>query len=124
MLVWSETCEECNSICNSVHFQQNFENWTSGNNDIDKFIKDAQLSAHGNISKVLEWIPYDRFYDIKYISKGKLGDMYRANWIDGRIDKWDNENQNWKRNNQNMVVVLINLSFFNLVTLKYVDMVY
>ena len=25
-------------ICNSKRFQQNFNNWTSGNNNIDKFI--------------------------------------------------------------------------------------
>ena len=41
------TCEECNrkntsfewcKVCNAKHFQQNFENWTSGNDNIDKFI--------------------------------------------------------------------------------------
>ena len=36
----------------------------------------------------LEWIPYDRFYDIKYIAKGEFGEVYRANWIDGYISYW------------------------------------
>ena len=48
--------------CNAKHFKENFKNWTSGNNDIDKFIKNTQLSSHGGINDVLEWIPYDRFY--------------------------------------------------------------
>jgi hypothetical protein len=48
MVVLNEICRKCNNICSSVYFQKNFENWTSGNNDIDKFIQDAQLSAHHN----------------------------------------------------------------------------
>ena len=64
-------CKKCNQentyhnwckACNAKRFQQNFENWTSGNVDIDKFIQDTQLSAD-NRFKILEWIPYDRFYD-------------------------------------------------------------
>ena len=30
--------------------------------------------------------------------------MYKANWIDGFIDKWDYENQNCKRYDQDMFV--------------------
>src|SRR4051812_30979781 len=85
MVVWIEICVKCNPVCPSVYFQQNFENWTSGNNDIDNLIQDAQLSAHHYASQALEWIPYNRFYDIKYIAKGGFGKVYRAKWIDGRI---------------------------------------
>ena len=69
MVVFSERCDKTNYniICNAIHFQQNFDNWTSGNNDIDKFIQDTQLSAHSDTEKALEWIPYDRFYNIIYI---------------------------------------------------------
>ena len=92
-------CEKCNKICHAIRFQRNFENWTSNNNGIDKFIQYTQISAHGwyGLKKALEWIPYDKFYDIKYIAEGEFGKMYRANWIDGPIDEWDVENQNWKR---------------------------
>ncbi|RIA80951.1 kinase-like domain-containing protein [Glomus cerebriforme] len=71
------TCEECYqkntkyfwcSTCNAKHFQQNFKNWNSGNDDVNKFIQDSQLSAKESYN-ALEWIPYDRFYDIKYIAK-------------------------------------------------------
>ena len=106
MVVLDDICEKCNCVCNSIHFQQNFKNWTSGNDDIDKFIQDAQLSAHDYTNKVLEWIHYDRFYDIKYIAKGGFGEVYRANWIDGYIIRWDKSNKNWKRENQNMFVIL------------------
>src|SRR6266496_3829958 len=92
MMVLNDICEICNNTCNAKYFQQNFKNWTSGNNDIDKIIQDTQLSAHNYASDALEWIPYDRFYDIKYIAEGGGFDkIYRAKWIDGYIRYWDNK---------------------------------
>src|SRR4051812_12401192 len=47
-------CEECKQpntgdkwcqSCNSKRFQQNFKNWTSGNNEVDKFIQKIQLKT-------------------------------------------------------------------------------
>jgi len=98
-------CIKCKDICYTEYFQQNFKNWTSGNNDIDKFIRDIQLSEHTyyDVEKALEWILYDRFRDIKCIVKDEI---YKANWIDGYINKWDEENQNWERKNQDMIVIL------------------
>ena len=122
-------CKECNQkntdykwckACNAKHFQQNFEKWTSGNVDIDKFIQEAQLSAY-NYYKVLEWIPYDRFYDIEYIAKGGFGKVYRANWIDGRILNWDIKNKNWKRIYSNMFVALKSLNNSKNVTLEFLN---
>jgi hypothetical protein len=124
-------CEECNQIntsycwchaCNAKHFQQNFKNWTSGNDNIDKFIQDTQISAT-YYEKVLEWIPYDRFYDIKYIAKGGFGTVYRAKWIDGHIYKWDNKHQDWKRHflNLNTYVALKCLDNSKNVTLDFIN---
>ncbi|RIA97516.1 kinase-like domain-containing protein [Glomus cerebriforme] len=93
----------CNT-CNAKRFQQNFKNWTSCNDDIDKFIQHTQLSAKFNY-RVLEWIPYDRFYNIEYIAKGGFGKVYRAIWIDGIIINWDNKNQNWNRNSNKDVIL-------------------
>jgi hypothetical protein len=107
MMVLSNICKKCNYTCNAIHFQQNFENWTSGNDDIDKFIQDTQLSSHNDVKETLEWITYNRFYDIKYIEK--IG-LYEANWVGGYIVKWDNEDQNWKRVNKHIFVALKNLN--------------
>src|SRR6266480_4565056 len=121
-------CKECNQenadygrckVCNAKHFQQNFSKWTSGNVDIDKFIQDTQLSAEYSFY-VLEWIPYDRFYDIEYIAKGGFGEVYRANWINGNIRNWNIENQNWKRNDPNMFVALKSLNNSKNVTLEFI----
>ena len=122
-------CKKCNQEntglwwckrCNAKHFQQNFENWTSGNNDIDKFIQNTQLSATWS-SEVLEWIPYDRFNDIKYIAKGGFGKVYRANWIDGYIIYWGIENQNWKRRFPYEFVALKSLNNSKDVTMEFIN---
>ncbi|RHZ84003.1 hypothetical protein Glove_86g90 [Diversispora epigaea] len=77
-------------------FPKDFNNWTSGNDKIDKFIQDAQLNANDNL-QVIEWIPYIKFKDVKRIGKGGFGTVDYARWIDGYIIKWDIENQQWKR---------------------------
>ncbi|RHZ87579.1 hypothetical protein Glove_33g129 [Diversispora epigaea] len=101
-----EICPECNQVfygcgwwckpCNSKHFQNDFNNWTSGNDKIDKFIQDAQLNANRDWNAI-EWIPYDRFKDVKQIGKGGFGTIHYARWIDGFIEKWDIKNRQWKR---------------------------
>jgi hypothetical protein len=106
--------------CNAKHFQQNFKNWTSGNDDIDKIIQDAQLSAY-DYHKVLEWIPYDRFYDIEYIAKGGFGKVYKAKWVDGNIKRWNDKNQNWDRFYPDEFVALKSLNNSENVTLKFIN---
>src|SRR4051812_40082365 len=62
-------CKKCKQPKNNDYwcricvFQQNFQNWTSGNHDIDEFIQKAQLKAR-NLGEVLEWIEYDRFENV------------------------------------------------------------
>jgi hypothetical protein len=98
---------DCYYECNANRFEQYFKDWTSGNSHIDKFIQSTQLSDHNHYwCQALEWIPYDRFYDIKYVMKSETGEVYKANWIDGYIDNWDESNQNWKRDKPNMSVFL------------------
>ncbi|RHZ88746.1 hypothetical protein Glove_21g83 [Diversispora epigaea] len=71
-------CEECNlefkwcKPCNSKYFKNNFYEWSSGNEKIDKFIRDAQLNA------------YNRFKGIKVIAKGGFGKLEVA------LKKFDN----------------------------------
>ncbi|RHZ82274.1 hypothetical protein Glove_110g70 [Diversispora epigaea] len=119
-------CPECNQEntswckpCNSKHFQNGFDKWTSGNDAMDKFIQDAQFNANSRYG-VIEWIPYDRLEYIKQIAKGGFGTIHLAKWIDGPINEWDIENQQWIRYNQEEVVLKkfdnfanLNEDFFN-----------
>src|SRR5688572_9620100 len=118
MMVLNDKCKKCNYICNAIHFQQNFINWTSGNDIIDKSIQDIQLSTHKNAGRALEWIPYDRFNNI---IKSRFDETYRANWIDGCIHKWNDENQNWKRNKNNVFVILKILNNPKYITLEFMN---
>ncbi|GBB88558.1 hypothetical protein RclHR1_01510009 [Rhizophagus clarus] len=121
MIVLNNKCKKCNQVCDAIHFQQNFESWTSGNDNIDKFIQNTQLSTHCNVSRALEWIPHGKFNNIEYIAKGGFGKVYKANWIDGHIDKWNNINQNWKRRDENMFVALKSLDHSKNITLKFMN---
>ena len=81
--------------CNCKHFQQDFDKWTSGNEGIDKLIQDIQLTK--TIGNILEWIPYNKFNDIKYIAEGGFAKVYSATWTDGNIIKWEQKSNNWIR---------------------------
>ena len=99
-------CPECNkpntglvrwcNHCNAKRFQQDFPNWTSGNNYIDNFIQETQLNAR-NRWEVLEWIPYNRLTNIKYLAKGGFSTVYYAIWLDGWIYDWDYDKKQWNR---------------------------
>ena len=82
--------------CNAKRFQQDFHKWTSGNTFIDKFIQETQLNAE-KYWQILEWIPYNRLTNVKYLDKGGFSTVYKAIWLDGYIEEWDYENSQWKR---------------------------
>ena len=97
-------CKECKQPKNNSHwcricvFQRNFKNWSSGNDDVDKFIQKVQLKAKLNWD-ILEWIEHDRFENIEYLAKGGFGTVSKATWKDGPISYtgWDSENNQLKR---------------------------
>ena len=78
-------CKECVPSCI-------IEGWTSGNSEIDNFIKDtiynAKLYYTSNYDYLypifLEWVPFDRFEDIKQIGEGGFAKVYSAKWIDSQ----------------------------------------
>src|ERR1043166_6401320 len=107
-------CPECNkpntgdyswcNQCNAKRFQQDFPNWTSGNIYIDNFIQESQLNAK-NLWDVLEWIPYDRLTNINYLAKGGFSTVYNAIWLDGYIQWWDYDKNQWDRRDGWEVVI-------------------
>ncbi|CAB4426647.1 unnamed protein product [Rhizophagus irregularis] len=107
-------CKECSqpntgsiiwcSFCNIKYLQQDFDKWTSENEDIDELIKNSQLKA-SSTNGIIEWIPYNKFTNIKYVATGGFAKVYSANWIDGYIRGWDLETKNWKRKKQKKVAL-------------------
>ena len=116
-------CKQCGIECSSLYFQQKFDEWTSGNDDIDRFIQETQLSAHNNTDNTLEWIPYQRFENFNYIKKDEFGKMYKAKWIAGKTSHWDDCNQNWSRKNQNIIVSLKSLDNLKNISLDFMNKV-
>src|ERR1051325_10100406 len=92
-------CENCQDECLATLFcehcvrnylKANFENWTSGNNDIDKLIQECQMKAI-QPDIIPEWIPYNNLQNIKYLTKGGFSEIYTASWIGGSYNEWDSK---------------------------------
>src|ERR1044072_1698475 len=60
------------------------EGKTSGNPEIDNLIYQSQLRTDHYYNN-LEWIPYDRFQDIKPIGEGGFAKIFFATWLDGKL---------------------------------------
>src|ERR1043165_1752547 len=98
-------CENCNQECLATlycelcvrnYLKTKFSNWTSGNNDIDNLIQKCQMETlRPNV--VVEWIPYNRLQNIKYLTKGGFSEIYTADWIDGSYEEWVPKSQQLKR---------------------------
>ncbi|PKY51372.1 kinase-like protein [Rhizophagus irregularis] len=98
-------CENCNQECLATLFcelcvrnylKANFFDWTSGNNDIDNLIQECQIKTIAP-NLIPEWIPYNSFENIKYLTKGGFSEIYTAIWINGSYDEWDSKKQQLKR---------------------------
>jgi hypothetical protein len=94
---YGKYCKKCNKIYTNVYDQwckqcqinyliNNFSDWTSENKIIDNFIQQRQLEINDRFDIVLEWISYDRFFDIKKIGKGGFATIYSATWKDGSLN--------------------------------------
>jgi hypothetical protein len=94
-------CENCKEECLATSFceycvrnylKANFSNWTSGNNDIDNLLQKCQMEMY-DPSSIVEWIPYNNFENIKYLTKGGFSEIYTAIWTYGYYYEWDSKKQ-------------------------------
>ncbi|UZO00329.1 uncharacterized protein OCT59_001580 [Rhizophagus irregularis] len=88
-------CKECVPRCI-------IEGWTSGSDDIDNFIKDTIYDACEKYvgeykygPSFLEWVPFDRFKDMKEIGEGGFAKAYSATWTDGDAKYTKQDDGNW-----------------------------
>ncbi|GES98306.1 kinase-like domain-containing protein [Rhizophagus clarus] len=106
-------CENCNEDCLAISYcencvrkflKNNFSNWTSGSDDIDKLIQNCQLETLTPYN-VVEWIPYDTLENIKYMTKGGYSEIYSADWDGGKYYEWDSKDQSLKRKGTSKVIL-------------------
>jgi hypothetical protein len=94
----SKRCQNCRKkrkivdkihhICNPCHKARTVT--LSGNKVIDDFIKSTL--NYNIVSMNLEFVPYDRFKNIKFVAEGGFSKIYKATWIDGPMSNgWNNE---------------------------------
>src|SRR4051812_29647043 len=69
-------CEYCKKNC---LFEHNFDKWTSGNKQIDKFIHKTQRYTRYLYGNTAEWIEFSQFSDMEKIGVGGFGQVYKAN---------------------------------------------
>ncbi|GES85121.1 kinase-like domain-containing protein [Rhizophagus clarus] len=89
---WSTWC----TPCNSRHFIDEFPSWTSGNHNVDELIRQTQINT-SHYESTFEWIPYEQFTDIKFISRGGFGQVFKATWSGGPVLYWDRKKKRWFR---------------------------
>src|ERR1700753_3365406 len=92
-----EWCEPCQI----KYFTKKFTEWTSGNEQIDNYIREMQLKKLkiNPRDAVFEWVPYDQFENIKEIGKDGIDKIYSAIWKDGSLywDIDDDDEKEWTR---------------------------
>ncbi|GES80894.1 kinase-like domain-containing protein [Rhizophagus clarus] len=88
------SCKNCFSWCQKCVPRCLIEGWTSGNNDIDEFIKGTIYSSYDGTS-FLEWVPFDRFEEIKHVDRvftfDNLSNPVNFSIITSYLDEEDNK---------------------------------
>ncbi|CAB5322359.1 unnamed protein product [Rhizophagus irregularis] len=78
---------------------------SSGNEEIDKFIKETidenncnyYYYYYYNHPLFLEWVPYERFENINQIGEGGFAKVYSATWSDGKIKYAKQDDRKWEK---------------------------
>src|SRR6266498_1904693 len=107
-------CPDCEKERSSIRWckyceidaiKENFKSWTSGNLNIDDFIKQTQLNATGNVD-YLEFIDFEQFDLLENTNKGgAFSTIYSAIWLEGPRWIWDEGAEQWTRNGPTKVAL-------------------
>ena len=69
----------------------------------------------------LEWVPFDKFTDIKEIGEGGFAKVYSAAWIDGYTYYYKQNDGSWERESEDVKVALKRLNGSQNMTDKYLN---
>ncbi|KAG9297853.1 hypothetical protein G9A89_006794 [Geosiphon pyriformis] len=69
---------------------QQFSEWTSGNENLDKFIQQTQLETP-DPRLHMQWIPFENFTNIKFVKRGGFSSVYSATWLNKKEKVWDSQ---------------------------------
>ncbi|EXX59642.1 Ypk2p [Rhizophagus irregularis DAOM 197198w] len=110
-------CPECNKrrkpldeshqichVCYNVKVAYKYG--SSGNRIIDDFIRYTQINLVNKRGK-MEYVPYEQFINIKFIAEGGFSKIYKATWIDGPVNTYNNK-EGFRFKNYTVVLKKIN----------------
>src|SRR6266516_823713 len=63
--------------CARETLQSKFSTWTSGNDEIDNAIREAQITLP-LAGCIIEWIEYEDLTNVKYLAEGGCSKIYKA----------------------------------------------
>ncbi|KAG9304887.1 hypothetical protein G9A89_010749 [Geosiphon pyriformis] len=72
--------------CQFIFFEQIYCDFSSGNKEFDKIIKNPVYSKY--CLSYYEWIPWGRLSNIKEFGRGGFVIIYKATWVDRLIANW------------------------------------
>jgi hypothetical protein len=72
-----------------------------------------QLKINSCYDRIIEWIPYNQFNNIKEINKDGSGALYSAIWMDGPLEYNYHMGENRERNSNKEVVLKCLLNSHN-----------
>ncbi|PKC54356.1 hypothetical protein RhiirA1_477467 [Rhizophagus irregularis] len=55
--------------------------------------------------RIIEWIPYNNFQNVEYLTKGCYSEIYTAIWIDGGYHEWDSKEKKLTRFGDQYVIL-------------------
>jgi hypothetical protein len=103
-------CNQCKTDklpcqpCIKAEYNKEYKNWKCGNENIEKLVKYVRPSLVNTIL-FLEWIPYEKLTDIKYLNEGGYGTISLATWVDGYVVRWNHKKKKWHRKGKMKVVL-------------------
>ncbi|CAG8616891.1 11783_t:CDS:10 [Rhizophagus irregularis] len=103
--------------CKLNHFQLNYGEFPSGNDEIDNILKDHYYDSISP-KELIEWIPFNEFREIVLTADNK--EIYNALWSKGCIYDWDEDKLSWIREVKKVTLVNFKCSIndFNIMVLK------
>ncbi|CAG8480510.1 12430_t:CDS:2, partial [Acaulospora colombiana] len=80
------------------------ESCISGSEKLDKLIKSSQNKAN-SATDYIEWIPFGKLDDVKFVASGQYGSVSSAIWMDGPRLSFNNETNSWERTGPTVVAL-------------------
>jgi hypothetical protein len=119
-LIKEEYYEMLDYVNNKGFFINNFSKWTSGNDEIDKFLRDSQCNLK-TLRTIMELIPYENLINIKYLAEGGFATVYSASWRPGYIQEYDMREHRFKRAYEGPTTNNVNYGYYDSETNKFIE---